>query len=147
MCFVDNSQAQLFYTSPQKDVRCNLIINVGVGSSLTWFFVPVHWHTLSHLTGIHLCFLILWLVLQHYDRTYLMVFCWGLNEIRHLKCQRQSNVQWLLLLLTIKMVIMMVTRQGVVYGYGDVSPLSSLPFPAKLRIRYWNEAYYFNQLM
>lgn len=44
----------------------NLAVKVNVGSSLIWFYVPVHWHGQSHLMLTHLCFLLLWPVLWHY---------------------------------------------------------------------------------
>ena len=45
-----------------------------------------------------------------------------------LNARRPLNIQWLLVLMTSKVVLMVVTGSDVVYGYGDISPLSSLPF-------------------
>lgn len=60
------------------------------------------------------------------DRTYLIVlFCW-LNEMRRVKGQKQNKSSVIVSVDDNKMVIIVVTRQGVIHGCGDPSPLFSL---------------------
>ena len=108
--FEDFSQVQQIHPFLEKDTDM-IAVKANVGSSLIWFSVPVHWPWQSHLLLIHLCFLLLWPVLWHYWQILSDWFLW-LNEMRHVKCQKQNKCAVIISVDDNKMVRTMVTKTG-----------------------------------